>query len=88
MTDPDRRRLKAKAKREQFLKERAEILGGSDMVHLLGLEPFGCQRRLCYDKSGIEPDFPEETNADMRRGAAYEYRSTKKKPVEPAFAAA
>jgi putative phage-type endonuclease len=58
--------------RARLLEERATILGGSDMEHLLGLEPFGCQRRLAYDKTGIPADFPFQGNADTERGARLE----------------
>jgi hypothetical protein len=52
--------------------ERKKAIGGSDIPHLVGLEPFGCQRRLWYDKKGVPEDFPQQTNRHMKRGSAME----------------
>lgn len=43
-------------------------IGGSDWGHVLGIEPWGCTRRLWYDKRGVEPDIAQEENRYMRRG--------------------
>lgn len=56
--------------------ERRGYVGGSDMANILGIEPYGCQRRGWFDKRSHEP--LEETE-HMRRGkfgeeaAAVEY---------------
>ena len=43
-------------------------VGGTDWWHILNLEPYGCRRRLWYEKSGVEPDAEEETTKPMERG--------------------
>lgn len=52
--------------------ERAKAIGGSDVLHLVGLVPFGCTRRLWYDKKGVKADFPFSGNRHTRRGDALE----------------
>jgi len=52
--------------------DRATAIGGSDAHHLLGLEPYGCCRRLHYEKAGVEADFPEAVNFHMERGTRLE----------------
>lgn len=60
--------------REQFLEERKGAIGGSDVADLLDLAPFGCERKLWYDKKGIPEDFPNELdeNPNIRRGTVLE----------------
>lgn len=60
--------------REQFLAIRKDCLGGSDVTDLLDLEPFGCERRLWYDKKNVPEDFPfdGDSNKNIRRGNALE----------------
>ena len=65
------------SERESFLAERSTGLGGSDIASLL--QPFlkeevkyGCQRKLWYDKSGIEPDYPQDDTGPMRLGRILE----------------
>lgn len=58
--------------RSEFHRERAAAVGGSDVPHMLGLEPYGCERRLWYEKKGVGPDFPFEGSRATRRGAALE----------------
>lgn len=48
--------------RETFLAERRLGIGGSDLGDLLNLPPYGCQRRLWYDKAGFAADFPEDSD--------------------------
>jgi len=36
--------------------QRRHFIGGTDIQHVLGLEPYGCARRLWYQKTGVEPD--------------------------------
>jgi putative phage-type endonuclease len=47
-------------------------IGGSDILNLLGLEPWGCPRRLAYDKQGAQPDHPFNGNNNTERGELYE----------------
>lgn len=54
--------------REAFLAERLTGIGGSDVHHLFGLDPYGCARRLYYEKSADEPDYPVDESGPMRRG--------------------
>lgn len=56
----------------QFLLERSQAVGGSDVQHLLNLAPYGCRRRLWYDKKGVVPDYPFTGNRHTRRGQAVE----------------
>lgn len=35
---------------------RQGFIGGTDVQHILWLEPYGCARRLWYQKTGAEPD--------------------------------
>jgi hypothetical protein len=58
--------------REKFLAERRTCLGGSDAPDLLELAPFGCTRKLWYDKKGVPEDFPFDVNFHVRRGNAIE----------------
>jgi len=36
--------------------QRQGFIGGTDVQHILGLEPYGCARRLWYQKTGAAPD--------------------------------
>lgn len=36
--------------------KRQGFIGGTDIQHVLGLEPYGCARRLWYQKTGATPD--------------------------------
>ena len=54
--------------REQFLKERLTGLGGSDIHHLFNEKPYGCSRKLWYDKTSQEPDYPVIASNIMTRG--------------------
>lgn len=47
-------------------------IGCSEIHELLGLEPYGCARRLMYKKLGVKEDFPELYDAHKRRGNALE----------------
>lgn len=65
------------SERESFLGERRTGIGGSDIASLL--QPFlkedvkyGCRRRLWYDKSGIEPDYPQDDTGPMELGRILE----------------
>ena len=54
--------------REEFLKERKAGLGGSDIHNLFYSEPYGCARRLWYDKTNQKPDYPVVQSNVMTRG--------------------
>lgn len=59
--------------RAQFLAERKALIGGSDAADLLSLPPFGCKRRLWYDKKDVPADFPErEKSFHLERGTHLE----------------
>ncbi len=47
--------------------ERRKGIGGSDVHHVLSLEPYGCALRLWHDKRGTENE-PQAENAHMLRG--------------------
>ena len=76
------------------LAARREYIGGSEIHHLFSEKPYGCVKRLWYDKAGIEPDYPETSNGHMQRGTGLEpvvlkmlrklykdWKLTKPKPV-------
>jgi predicted phage-related endonuclease len=48
--------------------ERRKGVGGSDIHHLLNIEPYGCIRYLWYDKRGLEPDYPILAEGAIKRG--------------------
>lgn len=52
--------------------DRKGFVGGSDIAHVLSLEPYGCQRLLWYRKSGIDPDRPFQMSGVMEIGVAME----------------
>jgi putative phage-type endonuclease len=58
--------------RQAWLEERRQGIGGSDMSDLFQIEPYGCQRRLWYDKRDQAPDFERETTGAMERGTELE----------------
>jgi putative phage-type endonuclease len=58
--------------REQFLADRLTGIGGSDIHHLFNLPPYGCARRLSYEKQSIAPDYPVDETGPMRRGKLLE----------------
>lgn len=58
--------------REEFLAERKTGIGGSDIAHLLNIEPYGCRRYLWYDKRNCTPDYERDETAEMRRGNVLE----------------
>lgn len=51
-----------------FSGERRHGIGGSDVHHLFNLEPWGCSRRLFYDKRAEPTDEPEEEKPEFKRG--------------------
>lgn len=52
--------------------DRTTFIGGSDIPNLVQLEPWGCRRRLAYDKLGIPADFPFTGNSHTKRGQKLE----------------
>lgn len=65
-------RSRAHRARRKLLAERATCIGGSDAIHLAGQAPFGCRRRLFYEKAQVAADFPFEGNHHTQRGEALE----------------
>lgn len=57
---------------ETFHEDRAKCIGGSDVAHLLDMDPWGCERLLWYSKRGVPEDFPFVENAQMLRGVKIE----------------
>ena len=58
----------------EFQAERLSGLGGSDIGDLFSIEPYGCERRLLYEKRNIAPDYEvsEQSRRAMRRGTKLE----------------
>jgi len=49
-------------------KERRNYIGGSDVHHVLSVEPYGCARRLWYEKRETPEDYTEADNPYYRKG--------------------
>lgn len=62
----------------QFHQDRARCIGGSDAVHLVDQPPYGCKRRLMYDKLGVPADYPFEGNVHTERGIELESLAAKR----------
>lgn len=58
--------------RETWLKERRRGIGGSDWQHILNLPPWGCRRKVWYDKGGVTPDLQDHQTGVQARGHALE----------------
>jgi putative phage-type endonuclease len=59
--------------KSEFTKEgRTTFIGGSEVADVFCLEPYGCQRKLYYEKTGQEPDYPDPESYHMRRGKLLE----------------
>ncbi len=54
------------------IQDRTKGIGGSDIHHLFSLKPYGCARKLWYEKRGIEPDYPFFGNKATERGSKLE----------------
>jgi predicted phage-related endonuclease len=52
--------------------DRTGFIGGSDIASLYSIKPYGCRRRLFYEKIGQVPDYPDQDNFNMRRGRLLE----------------
>lgn len=57
--------------RQEWLEQRRTGIGGSDAASVFNVG-YGCRRRLCYDKRGVEPDFEKETSLAMKLGNLFE----------------
>ena len=47
--------------RAQFLQDRKQGVGGSDIASLFNIG-WGCKRRLFYDKTNTPEDFPRDSS--------------------------
>lgn len=52
--------------------DRSKGIGGSEWGHVLDIPPYGCRRRLWYQKTGVPEDFSPETTLVMERGTELE----------------
>ncbi len=52
--------------------ERADYIGGSDLAHVMNEPPYGCRRRLWYEKKLYPYDEPPEVTPAMLRGTELE----------------
>lgn len=59
-------------KSKEWLAARRAGVGGSDVDSVLNLEPYGCSRRLWYDKRDYPQDYPVLMNPNMQRGVYLE----------------
>lgn len=58
--------------KESWHEERRKGIGGSEIADVMNLEPWGCARKLWYDKRGMAPDYPMVDSPHMRRGREME----------------
>lgn len=54
--------------RTTFLAERLTGIGGSDIASLFNLEPWGCARKLMYEKLEVQPDYEPQSKWVFERG--------------------
>ena len=52
--------------------QRTGFIGGSDLADVFSLPPYGCERRLAYEKNGIPADYPFYGNFATKRGHIFE----------------
>lgn len=52
--------------------QRVGFLGGSDHNDIYDLPPYGCSRKLWYEKRGVAADYPREETPAMLRGKRFE----------------
>lgn len=57
---------------EKLIAERSTGVGGSDIHHVFSLEPYGCARRLWYEKTGAKPDWEPADKPIFNRGKRLE----------------
>jgi len=76
--------------RAEFLAERQTGVGGSDAASVFSLPPYGCARRLWYEKRGTPADNERDVTGPMIRGQkleaiiAEEYAERTGRQIEPA----
>jgi putative phage-type endonuclease len=58
--------------RAEFLAERKSGVGGSDIAAVFSLPPYGCARRLWYDKRDVPADNEQDVTGPMIRGTKLE----------------
>lgn len=52
--------------------DRTKHIGGSDISDIFNIPPYGCARRLFYEKAAIEPDYAVRPSGAMLRGKKLE----------------
>jgi predicted phage-related endonuclease len=52
--------------------DRTRFIGGSDLGHVVNAPPYGCARKLWYQKQGVEPDYEVEFRGHLIRGTKLE----------------
>jgi putative phage-type endonuclease len=52
--------------------DRSHFIGGSDCADVFSLPPYGCSRKLWYEKTNAEPDYPKEDHFHFKRGKILE----------------
>lgn len=52
--------------------DRTKCIGASDVKDVFSLPPYGCRRRLWYEKSGQPVDYPKTETEHIRRGLLFE----------------
>lgn len=55
-------------KTKEWHEARLKGIGGSEVSSVLSLPPYGCSRKLWYEKRETPPDFKPEINPAMQRG--------------------
>lgn len=81
--------MRARSARAAWLRERKKGIGGSDVPSVYNDPPWGCRRRLWYDKTDVPPDYAEE-HPVLRLGtyleefAATEYQERTSRKLSPA----
>lgn len=56
------------AEQQAFREQRRTGIGGSDIASVFSLEPYGCARRLFYEKTATPPDYAPKNEALFERG--------------------
>ena len=52
--------------------DRTRFIGGSDLGHIVNAPPYGCARKLWYQKRGVQPDYEIEFRGHLIRGTKLE----------------
>lgn len=61
-----------KEERRKFLEERQNVIGGSDISGVLNTAPWGCARKVFFDKIAFPKDIDDENRIEFRRGRRQE----------------